>query len=145
MRNPRRAAFALPAIAWLVSTAGWRMAFFALGGIGVVYAAIWWWWFRDLPEEHSSVTAQERTLIVNNRSAAATVSSAPLRFAAIVGSANVWIAMAQYFASNFTFFFCLTWLFPFLQRTYGLQATLAGLLSPPLPSPAANVNESCPK
>ena len=123
------AAFALPAIAWLVSTAGWRMAFFVLGGIGFVYAAIWWWWFRDLPEEHSSVTAPERTLIVSNRSAAATASPAPLRFAAIVGSANVWIAMGQYFASNFTFFFCLTWLFPFLQRTYGLQATQAGLLS----------------
>jgi ACS family glucarate transporter-like MFS transporter len=41
----------------------------------------------------------------------------------------MWIAMGQYFASNFTFFFCLTWLFPYLQRTYGLQATQAGLLS----------------
>jgi ACS family glucarate transporter-like MFS transporter len=124
------AAFALPAIAWLVSTAGWRLAFFALGGIGFVYAAIWWWWFRDSPEEHASVTVEERTLIVNSRSAAATASPASaLRFGTIVGSANVWIAMGQYFASNFTFFFCLTWLFPFLQRTYGLQATQAGLLS----------------
>ena len=124
------AAFALPAIAWLVGTVGWRIAFFALGATGLLYAAIWWWWFRDSPEEHSSVSAEERTLIVNHRSAAATASSAsPLGLAAIVGSANVWIAMGQYFASNFTFFFCLTWLFPFLQRTYGLQATQAGLLS----------------
>ena len=37
--------------------------------------------------------------------------------------------MGQYFASNFTFFFCLTWLFPYLQRTYDLQAMQAGLLS----------------
>ncbi len=124
------AAFALPAIAWLVSAAGWRVAFFGLGGLGFVYAAIWWWWFRDSPEEHSSVTTQERTLIVNHRSAASTASSAaPLRFSTIVGSRNVWIAMGQYFASNFTFFFCLTWLFPFLQRTYSLQATQAGLLA----------------
>jgi ACS family glucarate transporter-like MFS transporter len=122
------AAFALPAIAWLVATVGWRVAFFALGGIGVVYAAIWWWWFRDSPEEHPSVTAEERALIVSHRSAAG-ASGATLRFATIVESANVWIAMGQYFASNFTFFFCLTWLFPFLQRTYNLQATQAGLLS----------------
>ena len=122
------AAFALPAIAWLVSTAGWRLAFFALGAAGFVYAAIWWWWFRDSPEEHASVTVEERTLIANSRPAAGSSASA-LRFNTIVGSANVWIAMGQYFASNFTFFFCLTWLFPFLQRTYGLQATQAGLLS----------------
>lgn len=124
------AAFALPAIAWLVGYAGWRLAFFALGAIGVVYAAIWWWWFRDLPEDHPAITAEERLLILSQRSASATPTSAsPLRFSAIARSANVWIAMGQYFASNFTFFFCLTWLFPYLQRTYALQATEAGLLA----------------
>ena len=124
------AAFALPAIAWLVGAAGWRIAFYLLGALGLIYAAAWWWWFRDAPEDHPSVSAEERALIVERRGA---VSSAPsgarLGMAEIVGSANVWIAMAQYFASNFTFFFCLTWLFPYLKRTYGLAATQAGLLS----------------
>ena len=41
----------------------------------------------------------------------------------------MWVAMGQYFASNFTFFFCLTWLFPYLQRTYQLPAVYAGLFS----------------
>ena len=124
------AAFALPAVAWLVGAAGWRLAFYLLGGIGFVYAAVWWWWFRDLPEDHASVSTSERALIVERRGAVSVEAAAsPLRFAAIARSANVWIAMGQYFASNFTFFFCLTWLFPYLQRTYGLQATQAGLLS----------------
>ena len=124
------AAFALPAVAWLVSAAGWRAAFYVLGGVGILYAAAWWWWFRDLPEDHSSVSGAERALIVERRAAvAAQPSTSPLRFSAIAGSSNMWIAMGQYFASNFTFFFCLTWLFPYLQRTYGLQATQAGLLS----------------
>ena len=124
------AAFALPAVAWLVSAAGWRLAFYLLGGIGFIYAAVWWWWFRDLPEHHPSVSAAERALIVERRGAVSMeTAAAPLRFSAIARSANMWIAMGQYFASNFTFFFCLTWLFPYLQRTYGLQATQAGLLS----------------
>lgn len=124
------AAFALPAIAWVVTAVGWRVTFYLLGGIGLVYAAAWWWWFRDLPEEHSSVSAEERALIGKGRAAVSTAASEPrLGVSAIARSANVWIAMTQYFASNFTFFFCLTWLFPYLQRTYDLQATQAGLLS----------------
>src|SRR5262245_17293706 len=54
------AAFALPAVAWLVSAAGWRVAFYLLGGVGFVYSGMWWWWFRDLPEDHPSVSAAER-------------------------------------------------------------------------------------
>jgi ACS family glucarate transporter-like MFS transporter len=127
------AAFALPAIAWLVTAVGWRVAFYLLGAIGLIYAAAWWWWFRDLPEEHPSVSPAERALIVERRKAvvaSSTAAPAPrLGPSEIARSANVWIAMGQYFASNFTFFFCLTWLFPYLQRTYDLQATQAGLLS----------------
>jgi ACS family glucarate transporter-like MFS transporter len=41
----------------------------------------------------------------------------------------MWRVMGQYFASNFTFFFCLTWLFPFLQRTYQLEALQTGFLA----------------
>jgi ACS family glucarate transporter-like MFS transporter len=124
------AAFALPAVAWLVGTAGWRTAFYLLGGVGCLYAAIWWWWFRDLPEDHASVSIAERTLIAGRRAAVSKEAAAePLRLGTLAASSNVWIAMGQYFASNFTFFFCLTWLFPYLQRTYALQAMQAGLLS----------------
>ena len=124
------AAFALPAIAWLVTAVGWRAAFYVLGAAGLFYAALWWWWFRDSPEEHAAVSAAERALILERRGGPSTKSTAPPpRAAAILGTANVWIAMGQYFASNFTFFFCLTWLFPYLQRTYELQATQAGLLA----------------
>ena len=123
------AAFALPAIAWLVGRAGWRQAFFMLGGAGVVYALAWWWWFRDRPEDHPGVSADERALIVRERGSRAAAKEAPIPASVLATSSNMWIAMGQYFASNFTFFFCLTWLFPFLQRTYNLQATQAGLLS----------------
>lgn len=123
------AAFALPAIAWFVEVVGWRVAFYALGGVGLLYAAVWWLWFRDAPEDHPSVSDDERRLIMERRAASATPSTAPLRLSTITRSPNMWIAMGQYFASNFTFFFCLTWLFPYLQRTYSLQAAEAGLLS----------------
>src|SRR5260370_533261 len=30
---------------------GWRAAFYVLGAVGIVWAAIWYWWFRDEPSE----------------------------------------------------------------------------------------------
>lgn len=123
------AAFALPVVAWLVTVAGWRLAFLILGVIGALWALVWWWWFRDTPEEHPGVATEERQIIAAGRVAAATVASVPLTSTVILRSSNMWIAMGQYFASNFTFFFCLTWLFPYLQRTYQLEAVYAGLFS----------------
>lgn len=123
------AAFALPVVAWFVTVAGWREAFVALGVAGIVYAGAWWWWFRDWPEEHAGVCPAEREHIVHGRGTRSAARPAPLSGKVLAGSSNLRIAMAQYFASNFTFFFCLTWLFPYLQHTYRLEALQAGLLS----------------
>jgi MFS transporter, ACS family, glucarate transporter len=124
------AAFALPAVAWLVTEFGWRLAFLLLGVIGFVWAAGWLAWFRDLPEDHPGVSDAERRLILDGRTTASrSLAAHPLSAADLARSGNLWLAMGQYFASNFTFFFCLTWLFPHLQRTYGLEAFQTGLLA----------------
>jgi ACS family glucarate transporter-like MFS transporter len=123
------AAFALPVIAWLVVTIEWRQAFLLLGAIGIAWAGAWFAWFRDTPEEHPRVSAGERAYIVGARGTSAAPSSERLSAADLASSLNMWLAMGQYFASNFTFFFCLTWLFPYLQRTYQLDALQTGLFA----------------
>jgi ACS family glucarate transporter-like MFS transporter len=123
------AAFALPAVAWLVVVAGWRQAFVILGALGIVWAAAWYAWFRNTPDEHGGVSDAERRLIQQGRSGAASAAAAPITFGSLVRSPNMRLAMGQYFASNFTFFFCLTWLFPYLQRTYQLEALQTGFLA----------------
>jgi MFS transporter, ACS family, glucarate transporter len=37
----------------------WRHAFWAFGGLGVVWCLLFWWWFRDRPEQHPGVNAAE--------------------------------------------------------------------------------------
>ena len=125
------AAFALPAVAWLIVTAGWRGAFLILGAAGIVWAVAWYAWFRNTPAEHAGVSEAERHLIATGRpvSDAAAAGAPPPRVRTLWRAPNVRVAMAQYFASNFTFFFCLTWLFPHLQRTYQLNALYTGLLA----------------
>ena len=123
------AAFALPAVAWLVMMAGWRLAFIMLGMLGVIWAAAWYAWFRNTPDDHRGVSDVERQLIRQGRTETASGAPSPLGARALMRSANMRLAMGQYFASNFTFFFCLTWLFPHLQRTYQLEALQTGLLA----------------
>lgn len=123
------AAFALPAVAWLILTAGWRGAFLLLGVAGIAWALAWYAWFRDTPEEHRGVTPEERAVIAAGRAASVAPAASAPSASALWRSPNVRLAMGQYFASNFTFFFCLTWLFPYLQRTYQLEALQTGFLA----------------
>lgn len=121
------AAFALPLIAYLVETIGWRITFFVLAVVGIVWAAYWYAWFRNTPEEKHDVSEQELQFILSNRQqSSAAEGEATFSAGVLFGSKNMWLAMLQYFCSNFTFFFCLTWLFPYLKRTYELGAVETG-------------------
>ena len=117
------AAFALPLVAWMVTTFGWRTSFIILGIIGFGWAAFWYAWFRDDPTEHKSISVEEREYILQQRQQTeATGSDAKLNLSVIFRSKNMWLAMLQYFCSNFTFFFTLTWLFPYVKNQYNLDA-----------------------
>lgn len=122
------AAFALPAIAWMLTVAGWRLSFLILGVIGVLWAIGWYLWFRNDPKDHPSVSERELAHIVDGRGVAKGPTTPPPA-GVLWGSRNLLLAMGQYFASNFTFFFCLTWLFPYLQRTYQLDTMHTAVLS----------------
>jgi ACS family glucarate transporter-like MFS transporter len=121
------AAFALPGVAAMVESLGWRSMFVVLMLIGFVWAVLWFLWFRDDPTQHSSLSDEERELILATRQQAThPEGGGRLTASALLTSANLWLLMLQYFASNFTFFFCLTWLFPYLKRTYQLDAVTTG-------------------
>ncbi|MGD1892204.1 MAG: MFS transporter [Cyclobacteriaceae bacterium] len=119
---------ALPGAAWLISQVGWRMSFVILGVVGVLWAVIWYAWFRDDPSEHPAVSEEEREFIAEH-TGSKNVETAPISFNKLFKSKGMWLLMGQYFCSNFTFFFCLTWLFPHLKVKYNLEAIEAGFYS----------------
>ncbi|MEO1448110.1 MAG: MFS transporter, partial [Bacteroidota bacterium] len=121
------AAFALPVVAWMIDSLGWRQTFFVLGGVGVIWAGLWFWLFRDQPEEHPGLSAEEKEHILSTRQAQTEKPEAGIQLSRLLGSRNMWLAMGQYFCSNFTFFFTLTWLFPHIKQEYGLDTVEAGV------------------
>ena len=120
------AAFALPLVAWLIDSYGWRTTFLILGGIGVIWAIGWWVLFRDTPEEHPMLNPTEKAYILANRQQQSTADNANITRQELFQSKNMWSAIGQYFCSNFTFFFALTWLFPYLKNKYNLASVEAG-------------------
>lgn len=136
------AAFTLPLVAWMVGHLGWRWTFVIMGGIGVLWAVFWFFWFRDDPQTHPNLSEDERKLILTSRQQAVTgeAETPPLTAHRLFASRNVWLLMGQYFASNFTFFFCLTWLFPYLKNRYSLGMVEAGFYAalPPLAGALGN-------
>lgn len=123
-------ALSLPLMVWLIDTAGWRGAFVFLGLFGIGFAAVWWMVFRDSPEEHPSIPDEEKNYIIENRQKVSGGQTAPkVAFVKMVCDRNIQLLMLQYFCSNFTFFFCLSWLFKHVKDTYDLTASNAGLLA----------------
>ncbi len=125
------AAFAFPAVSALMGAFGWHVTFVILGAVGFVWAAFWYRWFRNDPGEKAGITQVELAYILNERQqAAAGAGDAPaLTAGTLFGSRNVVLAMGQYFCSNFTFYFCLFWLYPHLKKTYGLGDITTGFLA----------------
>lgn len=121
------AAFAVPAVAWLITDYGWRATFVALGVVGIVWAVLWYLLFRDTPEELKSISNEEKEYIISTRQEAeSSKTKEKIDFGTLLKSKNMWFAMGQYFASNFTFFFALTWLFPHIKSEYNLETIEAG-------------------
>lgn len=122
-------AAAFPLMVGLIEWLGWRGAFYTLGAVGVVMAVLWYLFFRDDPLEHGGVSEAEKQHIASHRQQAAAGESSKLPFGKIIASANMRRTMAQYFCSNFTFFFCLGWLFTHVKDTYGLTSGEASWLA----------------
>lgn len=113
------AALAFPLLVAMVERWGWRGSFVVLGALGVGWAGLWLWWFRDHPEPRLPVAPAAAGQAIGLREVFRTTAFVP--------------AMVQYFAGNFTFFICLSWMHPYLKRQYGLtDAETAGYAMAPL-------------
>ncbi len=121
------AALAMPLVAGMITSLGWRASFIVLGIAGIVFAILWYILFRNKPEDLKGLSEKERAYIMTSRQQPEAIKPPPLTAGKLFGSGNMWLAMLQYFGSNFTFFFALTWLLPHLKETYELDLMQAGL------------------
>jgi ACS family glucarate transporter-like MFS transporter len=125
------AALSFPLITWMLGRWSWRLSFFMLGGVGVIWALIWFVWFRDRPV-NDKLPADSAALPPRNKSAAKDV-------AGIFRHRGIGLAMTQYFATNFTTFLVLSWMLPYMKKQYLLSDSRAAayVMAPLLMAAAA--------
>jgi ACS family glucarate transporter-like MFS transporter len=114
-------ALALPLIAILISKIGWRHTFMLQASFGLCWAFFWYLWFRDDPTQHKRITSEELNYILTNRQQTKAQQKDKVTPAILLRSTNMWLTMFQYFASNITFFFCLSWAFSYIKKRYSLD------------------------
>jgi len=120
------AAFAMPLVAWLIKEIGWRHTFLVFGGFGIIYGIIWYLLFRDKPENAGFIGSDEVEFIRLNRQQTGSEEKNMLSFSTIIKSRAMWKTMAQYISSNFTFYFSLTWMYPYILERFQLGLVEAG-------------------
>ena len=121
-------ALAMPLVAMMIKALEWRLSFAILAAVGLAFAIVWHRWFRDEPADLPGMSEEELTYILETRQKASPEREATARLSAgiLLGSKNMWLAMVQYIASNFTFYFALMWAFPYLKQRYDLDMLWAG-------------------
>jgi ACS family glucarate transporter-like MFS transporter len=120
------AAFAMPLVAWLIKEIGWRHTFLVFGAFGILYGVLWFLLFRNKPENARFIGTDEMEFIKKNRQQSKPGAKTTLPFADIMKSATMWKTMFQYICSNFTFYFSLTWMYPYIQERFQLGLVEAG-------------------
>jgi ACS family glucarate transporter-like MFS transporter len=121
------AVFGLAVMPLCVERWGWRESFILLGVFGAIWAAIWFWRFRDAPGLKLNADKPQVAPASREQVRAIPIDKVPLQ--AFVSSRNFYLILFQYFASNFTFFICFSWLLPFLRERYAITSGEAGLYS----------------
>jgi ACS family glucarate transporter-like MFS transporter len=109
------AALAFPLLVWMLQVWQWRLSFVILGAVGIAWAAFWFFWFRDHPPVPVPVEPGFQPPQIGLRD--------------VFGSRGMLLAMTQYFAGNFTFFICLSWMNPYLKKQYALTDQQAAAYS----------------
>ncbi|MBI1914934.1 MAG: MFS transporter [Planctomycetes bacterium] len=109
-------------IGTLTRTFGWRRAFWVLGAIGVAWCVLFAWWFRDRPEDKPECNDAELDQIragpYSFTAEEAGHAHAPVPWAQLLLSPNLWAICLASFCVCFAWWFYPSWYPKFLKEVH---------------------------
>ncbi len=100
---------------------GWRMSFYTLAFIGLVWIGICYLWFKDFPDQFKNIHSEEKEFIQTNSRYRTSHSIQSLT--AILKHRNVWMIMGMYFCYQWAQYFFVAWMPIYLQQGRGFTET----------------------
>jgi ACS family glucarate transporter-like MFS transporter len=96
---------------------GWRVSFYVLGVIGVLWCIAWYRWYRDSPTEKPNVTQAE----IDEIGAPSLTGDHSLPWGIVLRSRNLWAVLLMVFCYVFALYFFISWLHTFLVKGRGFS------------------------
>ena len=98
---------------------GWRMPFFVIGSIGLVWAWICYGWFQDFPALKKNISAKEKQLIES--SCRHDNRQKLVHWKLIFRNSTLWPLMGMYFCIQWANYFFVAWMPVYLQEGRGFS------------------------
>jgi len=115
-----------PLIALLIGLVSWRGSFVVMGGVSLIWVAVWVWFFRDDPRRHPAMSDAERAQMPPERGATRASLNVEtwLRLAGRIAPVT-----AVDFCYGWTLWLFLTWVPSFFYSAYHLDLKHSALFS----------------
>jgi sugar phosphate permease len=98
---------------------GWRMPFFVIGSIGLVWAWICYGWFQDFPSQMKAISTTEKQLIESSRRH--DDRQKLVHWKLIFRNSTLWPLMLMYFCVQWANYFFVAWMPVYLQEGRGFS------------------------
>jgi MFS transporter, ACS family, aldohexuronate transporter len=112
-----------PITSYLVADFGWRIMFFAISAIGMIWAVVWYMLFRDKPQDCKFVGPAELKLIGGAKEAK---RKTPIDWRFLLTHPALIANNAAYFAFGYMLFFATLWLPGYFLSQHGLNLKSVG-------------------
>jgi ACS family glucarate transporter-like MFS transporter len=98
---------------------GWRMPFFVIGSVGIVWVWFCFSWFRDFPSEMKSISTHETKMIEMSCRHSDRQHLVPWKL--IFRNGTLWPLMLMYFCCQWANYFFIAWMPVYLQEGRGFS------------------------
>lgn len=123
---PLSSVIGAPICSYLVADYGWRIMFFIISSVGIIWAGIWYWLYTDRPEDSPYVSQAEVNHIKSGACISQNQCKESLDWRFLLGHPVLIANNIAYFAFGYMLFFATLWLPGYFLHQHGLNLKSVG-------------------
>lgn len=124
---PLSSVLGAPITSYLVVDLGWRMMFFIISGIGILWAAVWFMLFKDKPQECRFVGEEEKKMLAEAcKETSVENKDSKINWRYILTHPTLLVNNFAYFAFGYLLFFATLWLPGYFLSQHSLNLKSVG-------------------